>query len=455
MLRPVAVLCLVATACSGATSHGGPTRDQPAGIEQQATSAPAPEAAAAPSEVAPAPREAGRRPRPRARTGTISVTGAPARAVLTLDGRPFTATRTVPAGRHVFVASYHGSALLTRTIDVAPGEEEVLDLSTLVDSLAPGQCRLCLTQEPDPTLSWLTDQQSDDGSFRAAGFDNAATTSLVLLTLLGAGETHKTGDFKVPIKNALRFLKNTQGTDGRFAAGRGWLRDHAVAALAMTEAYGQTGSRLFTTSAQDAVRVLERERTPGLGWRADEDGDIDLETTVWAVMVLKSARMAELHVDEAAWRDAANIVREIEDVDDPDLPLRHVAMLTFARYLTAEGKPGERKPAEAQPEVDPSIAAGVARLVANPLVHDAAFDPVYAYFGTIAMWQRGGEDWKAWNASVRSAVIDQMRQRALGEPIVTPPSPASRAEGSLRTGTWTTLVQEVYYRYGRVFGGSR
>jgi len=160
-------------------------------------------------------------------------------------------------------------------------------------------------------LAWMRRRQSADGSW-----GDPATTGIALLAFLGYGETHQIGSSRETVKNALKHLRDIQDADGRLVGPDSprRLRDHAVAGLALTEAFGMTGSLVFKEPAQRAVAFAMRNRTPGGGWgRSIGDGEFDFETTVWTAMLVKSAKLAELDVEASVLDDA---VRAIDLVTD-------------------------------------------------------------------------------------------------------------------------------------------
>jgi len=74
------------------------------------------------------------------------------------------------------------------------------------------------------------------------------------------------------------------------------------------------------------------------------------------------------------------------------------------------------------------------------------------YFGTMALFQVGGEAWKKWNAALKSALI--------GTQVLDPPErrgcwetagPGGRPGDPVRTTALACMSMEVYGRYGRVF----
>ena len=69
-----------------------------------------------------------------------------------------------------------------------------------------------------------------------------------------------------------------------------YMYNHTVCALAMTEAFGLTGSNLVKQPAQQAIDFIVNARNPERAWRyTSRCGDNDTSVTGWAIMALKSA----------------------------------------------------------------------------------------------------------------------------------------------------------------------
>ncbi|MEN8150618.1 MAG: prenyltransferase/squalene oxidase repeat-containing protein, partial [Planctomycetota bacterium] len=147
-------------------------------------------------------------------------------------------------------------------------------------------------------FKWMKEHQAGDGAW-SSEYDSRsspAVTGLVLLSFLGAGETHKRGNNRKVVKNGLRNLKRIQQPDGTFGhpPDADYAANHAIATLAMCEAYLATGSPLFKQSAQQGIdRIAE--------------GEI---SRVWEILALGSAALAKLKVPEdwqkkaIAWLDS-------------------------------------------------------------------------------------------------------------------------------------------------------
>ncbi|MCE9583342.1 MAG: hypothetical protein K8T20_12725, partial [Planctomycetes bacterium] len=146
-------------------------------------------------------------------------------------------------------------------------------------------------------LWWLGRHQNANGSWSAENFNSlcqggkcngtgyndydAGETGLALLAYLGAGYTHlsrekyidpiskKTMVYGDAVKGAVKWLMANQDAEGCFGGRHGskYMYNHAIAALAMAEAFGLTGSSLFHDSAQHGIDFLTQAQNPYKAWR--------------------------------------------------------------------------------------------------------------------------------------------------------------------------------------------
>ncbi|MHC4600682.1 MAG: prenyltransferase/squalene oxidase repeat-containing protein, partial [Planctomycetota bacterium] len=185
------------------------------------------------------------------------------------------------------------------------------------------------------SLIWLKNHQNPDGMWSCRKFmmnckkgtctggggDDAydmGCTSLAMLAFLGAGHTHKHGKFKNTVKKGLKAMKARQTPDGcvgpQVAHGH-WIYNHAMATLALAEAYGLSNkSPLLQGPAQKAVDFLVECQNPYLGWRyGKRTGENDTSVTAWAVLALKSAKISGLHVPRESFDGALNWLDKVTD----------------------------------------------------------------------------------------------------------------------------------------------
>jgi hypothetical protein len=337
-------------------------------------------------------------------------------------------------------------------------------------------------------LEWLAAHQSADGGWDPAGFEArcgdhgkcggpgershaVGVTGLALLAFLGYGETHKTPRYGAVVRAALKRLKASQDGEGCFGprTHADHTYDHALAALAFTEAFGLTRSPLFQAPAQEGVDFILHARNPDLAWRYGvRPGDNDTSVTAWMVLALRSAKEAGLEVDGAALRAAKAWLDRVTDPESgragytvrgngpcrttavmekfpPAKSESLTAMAILSRLLVGEGRDAD------------SVRKGADLCAARLPVRDdpGAVDFLHWHFGTLALFQVGGERWERWNGAMKGTLLAMQRK---GEaPGVRgswdPADPWAAQGGRVVSTALNTLTLESYYRYARLPAG--
>jgi uncharacterized protein YfaS (alpha-2-macroglobulin family) len=308
------------------------------------------------------------------------------------------------------------------------------------------------------SLKALGRAQRADGSWpcsyasEAGMISDVGGTSLALLSYLGAGYSQLSKDeypdplapgrtlrFGEIVKRALQWLLSQQGADGRVGAlGRDELLNHALASLALSEAYGMTAAQPLKDPAQAAIDHLCGRQSGNGGWHREESRkNGELLATVFAVMALKSAQLSELTPSPSA---ASNALRFLTDSTDANglrgsAPSRaEVAGAALARMFLRNGK------------ADSRLSGAASWLSAHPPSWDQA-DFLGWYLMSLALFQFDGPDgahWKRFNDPLKAVLVPNQAKAGnwtLGNETVYP-----TAVGS--------LILEVYYRYSNVFGGA-
>ncbi len=343
-------------------------------------------------------------------------------------------------------------------------------------------------------LKWLADHQdvAADGRWDADDFmkhdpaddrcdgaggalHDVGVTGLALLAFLGADYTDRgTHRFAKHVRAGLRYLMQCQEEDGCIGsrASHSFMYSHAIATLALCEAYWMTRNPRYKKPAQDALNFIAAARNPYLAWRyTPRGGDNDTSVTGWCVMAMKSGKYAGLEVDPDAFEGARTW---IEKMTEPNFGQ--------VGYTSPGGAPArppgkqDRFPAEKSqsmtavgiltriflgedPRQSEMIRKGADLCVSqlprwNP--DDGSIDMYYWYYGTLAIFQVGGTHWRKWNTAMVDAIVRNQHGKDRGA----------------RTGSWDpigcwgddggrvystamlAMCLEVYYRYPKVFGAA-
>jgi len=356
----------------------------------------------------------------------------------------------------------------------------------------------------DAALRWLKRHQSPNGEWDvekypvncteapkcepgssgdSGGSDaNVAMTGYAVLCFLGAGYDHKTPNkYKTTVQKGLEYLRSVQKADGLMGT-RNY--EHAVATMALAEAYAMTNDPDLKTPAQNGLKTcLARQskdakaadaQYSGLGWDyADPKPERnDSSVSGWNVMALKSGLAGGLNVGngmegakkwlERAWK-AAN--KDWAKLSDP-----YSATSSFPYTWDATSDQVQIDP----PGSDNHDMAPVGALCAVFLGHHAGdimleslcnhimkyqfpaaypCNTYYMYYNTLAVFQAGGDRWTKWNNTVRDMLVNAQRK---GEGCFDGSwnwegtKFHGNTHGRILSTCYCCLCLEVYYRYKQV-----
>jgi len=148
-------------------------------------------------------------------------------------------------------------------------------------------------------LAWLAQQQKVDGGWEFDSGelkDRVAATGMALLPFLAAGETHfKAKYYRNTINSGLQFLLRncplSGATAGRMSSNPA---AHAIATIALCEAYGMTRDKGFLLAgAQAAVNHIVKGQAPNGSWGITPGATGDIFITGWQIQALKTARLSK------------------------------------------------------------------------------------------------------------------------------------------------------------------
>jgi len=358
-----------------------------------------------------------------------------------------------------------------------------------------------LRRHQDPDGSWKSSRYVDRcekrcanerGSGNGLGFENVdvGVTGLAILAFAGYGHTHRDGvyeEYVECLRKAVAYLKRVQvhsddpNTDGRYGPGdhEHWIYNHLIATMGMAELYVMSGDSLgLKKTVADAVKLCLRAQNDGHGWRyAVKPGDNDTSVTGWAVLALKTAKNANLGIPKEEYDRAFA-----------------GALNWFNRATSATGKTGYQAPGDEGSRLanifpDPypfskelscmTAVAVLCRLFAgesrtNPVIRKgvdvlmahtpkwqeqkgrvlSTINIYYWYYGSYALFQFGGPDWKKWNKDMIDALVSTQRQGDICEDGSWDPIDEwGPAGGRVYSTALGAMTLEVYYRFRRMTTG--
>lgn len=344
-------------------------------------------------------------------------------------------------------------------------------------------------------LAWLRWHQSENGSWDCDGFmsncgaiaegqkcsdpgsssHDVGITGLTLLAFFGDGNTTIEGRYKEQVAKGINWIREQQDPDAGSIGervGLSFIYNHAIATLAVNEAYYFSRLPEHKNVAQSAVNFLTSARSPNGVWRYDypSKGDGDTSITSWAVFALKSAVEAGVEVAPESFDAARTYFAEMTDP------------VTGRCGYDLTGGPGSRSsrvdqvndhfPAEEGEAMsavsllcriflgdDPSkheVLQKQAELLKKKLPtwseNPFSIDFYYWFYGSYAMFQMGGPHWESWNKAMKDALVPHQRKAGDEKGSWDARVDAwGHAGGRVYTTALGALCLETYFRYARVF----
>ena len=337
-------------------------------------------------------------------------------------------------------------------------------------------------------LDWLARHQDADGKWDADDFmlhdpasdvcdgpgqpeHDVGLTGLALLAFLGDGHTTARGAYTEHVLRGVRWLKEQQDPESGLLAepiGHAYLYDHAIATLALCEAYYFSNNPLLGRSAQAAVSFITRARNPygAWGYDAPPTGRSDTSVTGWMVFALESAQQAGLTADSQALADSLAWLDEVTDTTgrigyrtpgstssrvqgvNDHYPTDRTECMTAVGLLCRFFLGQDPEQVEAMERGAALLERALPRWDPDGLTNDM----YYWYYGSYAMYQMGGSHWRAWEQAMHKAVVASQRKDGAAAGSWDPIGPWGFSGGRVYATALGVLSLEVTFRYGRVLG---
>lgn len=354
----------------------------------------------------------------------------------------------------------------------------------------------------DAALRWFKRHQSPNGMWDAEKYPvncteapkcepgkghgssdaNVAMTGYAVLCFLGAGYDHKTPNkYKTTVEKGLEYLRSIQTGDGNLGP-RNY--EHAVATMALAEAYAMTNDPDLKQPSQKGLNVLIARQAKdskgdsaynGLGWdyvegKAERN---DSSVSGWCVMALKSGLAGGLNVGNSM-DGAKKWLRRHWEATNPDWkklsdPYADTSTFAYTWDATSDkvsvGEPGQSHdlaPVGALCSVFLGHHAGDIMLetLCNHIMKyqfPATYpcNTYFMYYNTLAVFQAGGPRWDKWNNTVRDMLVNSQRKGDGcfdGSWDFEGTKFHGHDTGRVLSTAYCCLSLEVYYRYKQAGG---
>jgi hypothetical protein len=318
-------------------------------------------------------------------------------------------------------------------------------------------------------LEWIARHQRPDGAWsldihpmcKGAGcpgeepdrFADTAATGLALLPLLGAGHTHmKPGRYQKTLERGLFWLVKMQRPSGEIfttGAEHTLFYSHAIATMALCEAYGLTKDKRLRDPAQKAIYYINHSQNKlDGGWRYYAGQAGDTSVFGWQVFAMRSAHLAGLEVNRTVLKRARGFLDRMAS-DPGGSTYTYLEGRPPSFSMTAEGLVCRQMMGWSREH--PALISGTAA-IAEHLQMSQERNIYYWYYATQLLHNMKNKDWEQWNKRVRDGLIGLQAigdgcDRGSWDPLAPQEDRWGAAGGRLYTTSLSLLTLEVYYRY--------
>lgn len=254
----------------------------------------------------------------------------------------------------------------------------------------------------DRGLKALVAQQNKDGSW--GGDYKGAGTSLSLMAFMLKGHFPKKGIYGSNVERGLDYLLK-KSSEGSGYIGTS-MYEHALATLALSEAWGMSDRDEIRDALKRAVDVILRAQAGSGGWRYDpRPVDADISVTAMQIVALVSAREAGILVPTRTIERAANYVKNCQVAGSGGFGYQDAHSPVFSR--SAAGLMGLLMTGDRNtPAVRRSLDY-LKKLPESKFTRASGFYMYGHYYAVQSMYQAGESHYQEWYPSIRDALLSR------------------------------------------------
>ncbi len=336
-------------------------------------------------------------------------------------------------------------------------------------------------------LAWLSAHQDQNGQWDSDGFlkheqgevsggggqalYDIGITGLVLLSFLAEGNTATGGEYRDQVGRGLHWLCKQQDAETGLIGmnhSSDFIYNHALASLALAEAYAMSGNRELGRRTASALRYLENHRHPLTAWRYQPgDAEADLSITYWCASAYLTASWTDIEIDADVLGKLSVFLGQAVDPSTGRggyLP----GSFSSARRSEEHAVKFPRENAEAmtaaalflkfmlgdRPDQDTSMAQAAAVLAALPPAWSEerrTIEQFYWMVGSQALRQYGGVEWLTWKGELSNSLVNHQVRGGNGAGSWDPLGPWGMEGGRLYSTAVCLLALQAEYRYADFF----
>jgi len=273
------------------------------------------------------------------------------------------------------------------------------------------------------------------------------------MALLGAGYTHQAGPYQEQVEYGLAFLRKQQKLTAEY--GGSFLDSrpegmycHAIATIAMAEAFAMTGDQQLREPLVEAQRYIIAAQNNRGGWRYVPGTAGDVLVTGWQIMALKALDQGGIDTPLSVYERAETFLNSCSDDSYGQF-----------RYHVKERKPTPSPTAVAllskmymgMPRDDQNLQRGCDYLVGRGV---SKKDIYFDFYTTLTLHHCQHELWESWNKQMRDYLVNSQEVAGHEAGSWNFKDKHGAVGGRLYTTAMAAMTLEVYYRYSPLFAAT-
>lgn len=279
-----------------------------------------------------------------------------------------------------------------------------------------------------------------------------AATGLALMALLGAGYSHQEGPYQEQVEYGLQFLrkqqKQTPEYGGSFLDSRPeGMYCHAIATIAMAEAFAMTGDEQFRQPLVEAQRYIITAQNNRGGWRYVPGTAGDVLVTGWQIMALKALDQGGIATPLSVYEHADRFLNSCRE--DHGLFRYHVRQRKAGPSPTAVALLSKMYMGMGRDSQD--LKSGSHFLLGRGV---SKTDIYFDFYTTLTLHHAQHELWEDWNKQMRDYLVESQEVAGHQAGSWNFRDEHGAVGGRLYTTAMAAMTLEVYYRYSPLFAAT-
>jgi len=269
----------------------------------------------------------------------------------------------------------------------------------------------------EKALLYLSRTQAEDGGWLDS--HRVSSAALALMAFMVKGDFPGREPYGAVLDKAVDFLIRESVRSGGYMGDS--MYEHALATLALSEAWGMSDREGIRDVLKRAVDVILRAQDRCGGWRYQpRPCGADISVTVMQVVALASAKEAGIFVPDKTIDDAIAYVKALQEKASGGFGYAGASQPSLARTaagVTALMMCGQRDSAEVRRGLEYLLGLDAGTFT------NAEFYHYGHYYAIQAMYQAGESYYQNWYPKIREALVKSQRpDGAWGHDYTTPMS---------------------------------